>query len=325
MRKFYTQFSAPLYLHSALILVVWCSWLAIVGWQPAMTLLSTHFDIALTMLFGSFVAGSTSVGGGAVAFPVFTKVLEIPSSTALIFSLAIQSIGMVAASILIFANRIPVVLSVISRSVLCGGLGVVVGLLWFGDVTASADVRYLFSMFTLLVGLALIVNRWRETQNQLKQNTMEPNVISNFILLPAVFFGGVLSGIIGTGIDFVVFAVMIFVGNYGLRVAIATSVVVMAINAVIGFIAVLLLTDRFTGIVVDYWLAAVPIVVVGAPIGALACRYLPKSVMFYFLMALIVLDISSTVMVLGFRLPYIFLLVVVLGLFAAATKYQQRR
>jgi uncharacterized membrane protein YfcA len=53
------------------------------------------------MVFGSFVAGSTPQGGGAVAFPVFTKVLEVPADVARTFSLSIQAVGMVVASIII--------------------------------------------------------------------------------------------------------------------------------------------------------------------------------------------------------------------------------
>jgi hypothetical protein len=49
--------------------------------------------------FGSMIAGGTSLGGGAVAFPVFTKVLHITPYDAKVFSLAIQSVGMSAASL----------------------------------------------------------------------------------------------------------------------------------------------------------------------------------------------------------------------------------
>ncbi len=54
------------------------------------------------MTFGSFVAGSTFLGGGAVAFLTLTKMLLVDPVTAKSFSLAIQSVGMTAASIYIF-------------------------------------------------------------------------------------------------------------------------------------------------------------------------------------------------------------------------------
>lgn len=58
------------------------------------------------MLFGSMVAGGTSMGGGAVAFPVLTKLLEVPPHEAKVFALAIQSVGMTAATLTIIAMQI---------------------------------------------------------------------------------------------------------------------------------------------------------------------------------------------------------------------------
>ncbi|MFL6307311.1 MAG: hypothetical protein ACJ72H_27575 [Candidatus Sulfotelmatobacter sp.] len=42
--------------------------------------LSANCRVAVTMIFGSLVGGGTSEGGGAIAFPVFTKLLHIPGS-----------------------------------------------------------------------------------------------------------------------------------------------------------------------------------------------------------------------------------------------------
>ncbi|MDJ0901719.1 MAG: hypothetical protein QNJ55_23255 [Xenococcus sp. MO_188.B8] len=67
----------------------------------AFSYLLDNWQVALTMVFGSEIAGETSVGGGAVAFPVFTKVLHIAPQDAKLFSLAIQSVGMTAASVAI--------------------------------------------------------------------------------------------------------------------------------------------------------------------------------------------------------------------------------
>ena len=62
---------------------------------------SDQWRAALTMVFGSFVAGFTPQGGGAVAFPVFSKIIEIPPEIARTFSLSIQATGMVMASVII--------------------------------------------------------------------------------------------------------------------------------------------------------------------------------------------------------------------------------
>jgi hypothetical protein len=53
----------------------------------------THYIMTITMIFGSMVAGATSEGGGAVAFPVMTLALKIEPSVARDFSLMCQSFG----------------------------------------------------------------------------------------------------------------------------------------------------------------------------------------------------------------------------------------
>mmetsp|Transcript_10656 Transcript_10656/g.15897 ORF Transcript_10656/g.15897 Transcript_10656/m.15897 type:complete len:132 (+) Transcript_10656:754-1149(+) len=66
------------------------------------------WKLFLMMVFGSFVAGATSEGGGSVAFPVMTLVLGIAPDIARDFSLMIQSIGMTAAMFGIFYSRIAI-------------------------------------------------------------------------------------------------------------------------------------------------------------------------------------------------------------------------
>ncbi|MGI9597308.1 MAG: hypothetical protein ACR2QK_14190, partial [Acidimicrobiales bacterium] len=67
----------------------------------------TNWESTVTMLFGSFLAGSSPEGGGAVAFPVFTKALEVPGPVARTFGLSIQAVGMsmATASILLSGRR----------------------------------------------------------------------------------------------------------------------------------------------------------------------------------------------------------------------------
>jgi hypothetical protein len=48
--------------------------------------------MSVTMIFGSMVAGATSEGGGAVAFPVMTLALGVAPPVARDFSFMIQSI-----------------------------------------------------------------------------------------------------------------------------------------------------------------------------------------------------------------------------------------
>ena len=72
------------------------------GFIDLLNNLTSQLAIALTMAVGSFVAGGTALGGGAVAFPAMTKVLAIEPVTAKTFSLAIQSFGMSAAALTLY-------------------------------------------------------------------------------------------------------------------------------------------------------------------------------------------------------------------------------
>ena len=52
-----------------------------------------RYLLSVTMVFGALIAGATSEGGGAVAFPVMTLALGIKPTIARDFSIMIQSCG----------------------------------------------------------------------------------------------------------------------------------------------------------------------------------------------------------------------------------------
>ena len=54
---------------------------------------SRFYIMSLTMIFGSLVAGSTPVGGGAVAFPVMVLFIKLSAEDGRDFSLMIQSVA----------------------------------------------------------------------------------------------------------------------------------------------------------------------------------------------------------------------------------------
>ena len=77
-----------------------------------------------------------------------------------------------------------------------------------------------------------------------------------------------VSGLVGNGIDIFVFAVMVLLFRVSEKIATPTSVIIMAINALAGFAYQTFVIKDFNEPVFSFWLAAIPIVVVGAPIGA---------------------------------------------------------
>jgi hypothetical protein len=66
------------------------------------------YYMSITMIFGSMLAGATSEGGAAVAFPIMTLVFGIAPPIARDFSYMIQSVGMTAAAFTILYMRVQV-------------------------------------------------------------------------------------------------------------------------------------------------------------------------------------------------------------------------
>ena len=99
----------------------------------------TYF-IAPIMAVGSFIAGSTFLGGGAVAFPALTKFMHITPIDAKTFSLAIQSVGMSAASIYII-TRVALPWGFISLYLSSAAAGIYFSLAELEHLIASVDLR----------------------------------------------------------------------------------------------------------------------------------------------------------------------------------------
>ena len=140
----------------SIALLVWSTWLILLGAKEAFSYLLNNWEIALTMVFGSAIAGGTSLGGGAVAFPVFTKILHIPPSDAKIFSLAIQSVGMTAAATTILLTGIKVELRVILWGSLGGFLGVFVGSAFLAPFVPPDVIKMSFTVMLTSFAITLL-------------------------------------------------------------------------------------------------------------------------------------------------------------------------
>jgi len=244
------------------------------------------------MAAGSFVAGATSEGGGAVAFPVFTKLLSVAPADAKLFALLIQSIGMTAASATIFALRVRVDLRAILWGSLGGIAGVAIGLLALAPIAPPAEVRMLFTAMQASFAVVLIVAMLR-----FDSRTAEARLINwqaRAALVAAGVVGGVVSGLVGSGIDLVVFAVLTLLFRVSEKIATPTSVVLMAINAVSASIIYALAVGPPAANVLGMWGAAIPIVVLGAPLGAWVCSQLRRATIARALLALIALEVATT-------------------------------
>ena len=316
-RLAHSLLSQPFILVSFLVaLSVWLTWLIMIGPIAALTNMIAHWQIAVTMIFGSMVAGGTSMGGGAVAFPVLTKVLEISPHDAKVFSLAIQTIGMGAASITLITMKTKLEWGFIRRASLGGIPGIIMGSVFLAPILPPDGIRISFSM--MITSFALILLSLDKT------TTRKPNskIIhwgkrQQNLALWVGFIGGIISGLVGSGMDIFAFSVMVLLFNVCEKVSTATSVVLMAINAAVGFLVHKFLLGDFIEPVSNYWLAAVPVVVAGAPLGAILCNCLNRTTITQILIGLILIDLISSLLFVPLTLPVINIAVVVFIFFSS--------
>ena len=273
--------------------VVWIAWL-VFGGHSAIQHLLTDWRVALTMVFGSLVGGGTSEGGGAIAFPIFTKLLHIAPRDARNFSLAIQSIGMGAATVSILYLRIPIERRALLYAGLPGILGVAFGAVFVAPLIPPIFVRTSFTVLVSSMGVALLlVNR----EKDVLRNRGLPlfGTREKIILLLAGLLGGVVSSLVGTGENSVLFMVMVLLFRVDEKVVTPTTVILMTMVTIPGFLLHLFLLKDFTPAIMGYWLAAVPIAVVAAPLGALICSRMERHSIVHLLLFLIALEFLSTV------------------------------
>jgi uncharacterized membrane protein YfcA len=262
------------------------------GLFGAYLLLRENWQISLTMIFGSFIAGATSEGGGAVAFPVFTKLLHINPLDAKVFSLAIQSVGMTAASVLIIASGIKVEWRIIRWASIAGIPGLLIGAGWLAPMLSASALKmsFTFLISTFAITLYLFNKGIRLTHAELPRCGKAELII----IMVAGFFGGIMSGMVGSGIDILNFSVMVLLFHMSEKVATPTSVVLMSINSIFGFFYHYNFTSAFSAEVQNWWLSAIPVVVIGAPLGALLCSRMNRHTIANILILLIGLEFVTS-------------------------------
>ncbi|NEQ08031.1 MAG: sulfite exporter TauE/SafE family protein [Moorea sp. SIO4E2] len=226
-----------------------------------------NWFMSVTMMFASFIAGATAEGGGAVAFPIMTLIFQIEPEVARNFSLAIQSIGMTSATYLILTRKIPIQKNYL---LLCswGGVGgVILGSYYIAPLISPPYAKMFFVSLWLSFGIALFylnMNRSRSVVEKLPPLSSGERKL--FIFLG--FLGGIVVSIVGSGIDILTFSVVTIRYRLSEKVATPTSVCLMAGNSIVGFVWHLFFLHDFGIQEFHYWLVGIPVVILGAPLGA---------------------------------------------------------
>lgn len=249
-----------------------------------------HGPIALTMLFGSYVAGSTPMGGGTVAFPILVLAYGLPVTLGRDFSFAIQSIGMTSATIFILCRRQQLAWAMLSGSMVGSLIGLPFGILWVAPSIPTVWVKVLFAVFWAAFGVLHLVrlNELLETTGNTGRNGRKEFLAG---LLVGAAAGASVVAVTGVGVDMLLYAVLVLACRVDPRVAIPTSVVAMAFNSLLG-VAIKLATAGFEPGVWGNWLAAAPVVALGAPLGAFVVGFIGRRPTLLFVAVLCVMQFA---------------------------------
>lgn len=260
---------------------------------------------ALTMVFGSFIAGASAEGGGAVAFPVFTLLLKIPPDAARNFSFAIQSFGMVSASMLIIGRRIPVELRAVFYPAIGGIVGLIAGTYSLAPNVDPALTKLLFVSIWLAFGIALWQTN-RRTSTPLAQrlpDVLQRKDILNLVMIGVI--GGFVTSLFGNGIDLLTFCMLRLWYGVDEKVATPTSVLLMSILTVAGTLLHTSVYNDFGQTELTAWLAAAPVVLIFAPLGAYVISKWQRLAIARLLYTIIVVQFLGALYVLGLTLEHV--------------------
>ena len=187
-------------------------------------LISKHGAIVLTMVFGAFIAGSTAMGSGSVAFAVFSA-LDVNSTVSRDFSFSIQVMGMGLASVWLYLTGTVIEPDIIKFSSLGGFCGTILSTFALDGVLPPSVVKILLNSvwfgFGLTIALTTIV--FNSKQEYAIANL---NGSTKIDLILIGFIGGAISGLSGSGADLFVFSMTTIYFRIDESVGVPTSVIV---------------------------------------------------------------------------------------------------
>ena len=241
-------------------------WLGLVIHGRHWETIFSHWGIAVAMAVGSYFAGSTPMGGGTVGFPVLTLLFNEPATLGRDFSFAVQSIGMTSASILILCRRQTLEWPMLRWSLLGSLVGTPVGVLFIAPVVSDLAIKMVFGVVWASFGLLHFWELKKICAN--KGMTAMPAWFDRASGVSIGLVGGAtVAAVTGVGVDMLLYAVLVLVVRADLKVAIPTSVILMAFTSIVGIATRGLFGDVPSEVYAN-WLAAAPVVALGAPLGA---------------------------------------------------------
>ena len=257
------------------------------------------WPMSLAMVVGSFIAGSTPLGGGVVGFPVAVLVLGMEPAQGRDFSAMIQAVGMTSASYLIMYLKPELVhAKLVAWSIAFGVLGCIVGFVVPVDPFAVN-----LTLTTYLLAFAVVYFYKNEVVEALIPPSSEGgrppdapskggpaaamttataamaprhHALRDGALAASALLGGFVTAKLGSGSDSMAYIFASFCWNLlsppeeaiSESAMTASTVIVMATMSFV-VVGIRMATGAISQDVVYCWCAAAPVVCFGAPLGSL--------------------------------------------------------
>lgn len=253
----------------AVFYAAWGMFVFVTGaWPSALE----RWPIALAMVFGSYFAGSTPVGGGSVAFPILVLIFDQSAALGRNFSLAIQSLGMSSAALFLWCTGRPVAWKFVRWAALGAVIGTPLGCALIAPHVADSAAKLVFAGIWAAFGVMALLRLKRLTT----RGSPPLEDLSAAIMLGLVG-GAFIVPVIGAGLDMLAFAYLVLRRRADVKIAVPTGMVIMAAASIAGLATNLALGEVPPGVWPN-WLAAAPVVVSGAPLGALMVTLVARKV-----------------------------------------------
>jgi uncharacterized membrane protein YfcA len=212
------------------------------------------------------------MGGGTVGFPILVLLFDMPGSLGRNFGLAIQSVGMVSASIYILSLKKNVAWGLLRPALLGSFIGTPLGAVFIAPLVPDIWIKLTFAIIWASFGIIHLLKMGELINTSGLSSKWKRGSLP--IGLVVGLLGGIVAAVTGVGIDMLIYAILVLLFRADLKIAIPTSVILMAFTSLIGIMTNILLF-RWSPAhypmdpeVFNNWLAAAPVVALGAPFGA---------------------------------------------------------
>jgi uncharacterized membrane protein YfcA len=257
----------------AYVCVFFAVWLLLTFGFGLLSAVLAQWPIALVMILGSLVAGSTPMGGGAVSFPFLVLWLGVSPDSARNFGLVIQALGMTSAMIFILCRRVKVQGRVLVWTVIAAAGGMFLGTFAVAPHIAGNFVKLIFACMWMSFAI-LTIWKNREFCSITGSRAITDHATMQLGILVGIT-GGIIASIIGVGVEMILYIALVLIFRCDLKIAVPTAVSAMAVTSVVGVVARLCAGEISHDVMMKF-LAAGPLVIFGAPIGTYIVSVIPR-------------------------------------------------